>query len=130
MIVLDASVLIAHLDGNDAFHARAVGLLRATAGRRLAASVVTVAEVLVGPARTGMLTRAEGALGVLQLTTLGLGPEMPALLARVRADTGLKLPDCCVLLAAQQSGADALLTFDDRLRAAAETVGLAVDVPE
>jgi hypothetical protein len=36
----------------------------------------------------------------------------------------LKLPDCCVLLAAEDGRADAVLTFDDRLRRAAKRLGL------
>ena len=37
--------------------------------------------------------------------------------------TRLKLPDCCVVLAAQQRAA-AVLTFDDRLAAACERLGV------
>jgi len=39
-------------------------------------------------------------------------------LARLRAATGLKMPDCCVLLAVETTTAR-LATFDDRLRKAA-----------
>ena len=51
MIVLDASVLIAHLDSTDAHHDAARRVLHSAAGQDLAASVLTVAEVMVGPAR-------------------------------------------------------------------------------
>jgi hypothetical protein len=34
-------------------------------------------------------------------------------LAQLRADTGLKMPDCCVLLAARDSGAS-IASFDHR----------------
>jgi rRNA-processing protein FCF1 len=44
-------------------------------------------------------------------------------LAELRAETGLKLPDCCVSRAAQQSGA-AILTFDHRLGADARERGI------
>jgi len=43
-------------------------------------------------------------------------------LATLRAGTGLKLPDCCVLLAAEQVHA-AVATFDDRLAAAGRDHG-------
>ena len=48
-------------------------------------------------------------------------------LARLRTATGLKMPDCCVLLAAESTNAR-LATFDNRLRKAApardiDTVG-------
>jgi predicted nucleic acid-binding protein len=48
---------------------------------------------------------------------------IPVRLALLRAETGLKLPDCCVLLAAEQSGA-AVATFDDRLAGAVTRRGL------
>ena len=48
------------------------------------------------------------------------------LAALLRVDTRLKLPDCCVLLAAQDAGADTVATFDDRLGAAAEGLGISV----
>ncbi len=44
-------------------------------------------------------------------------------LARLRADTGLRMPDCCVLLAAQDA-AGRVAAFDDRLIRAAEVLGL------
>jgi predicted nucleic acid-binding protein len=127
--VLDASVLIAHLDGRDVFHEQAVELIRVASADRLAVSVVTLAEVLVGPARVGMLPRAQLAIESLRLMTCELGQDAPMLLAGLRVETGLKLPDCCVILAAVQAEAAAVLTFDDRLRAAAKAAGFAVELP-
>jgi predicted nucleic acid-binding protein len=46
-------------------------------------------------------------------------------LAALRAGTGLKLPDCCVLQAAEQAHAG-IATFDDRLAAAARELGVDV----
>jgi predicted nucleic acid-binding protein len=46
-------------------------------------------------------------------------------LAMLRAGTGLKMPDCCVLLAAEQAHGS-LATLDDRLATAATERGLAV----
>ena len=62
MIVLDASVLIAPLDATDSHHQRADRLLAASGSETLSASVVTLAEVLVGPSRTGAVDRALAAL--------------------------------------------------------------------
>ena len=118
MIVLDASVLIAHLDSADAHHDRAFALLLAAADDTFAASVLTVAEVLVGPARAGAVERATAALRRLGVVALPLDAAASAALATLRAATGLKLPDCCVLLAAEPHDA-ALATFDDRLAAEA-----------
>lgn len=125
MIVLAASVLIAHLDGADAHHERATRLLIEGAGEALGASPSTIAEILVGPARSGRLDAAQAALAELEVATVGLVDDAPARLATLRATTGLRLPDCCVLLAAETAD-DEVATFDDRLRRAATDLGMAV----
>jgi predicted nucleic acid-binding protein len=116
VIVLDASVLIAHLDRSDAHHERAQQLLLLAVDQELAASTVTLAEVLVAPARAGQLDRASAALDELGVRTVQLDANAHVRLATLRAATGLKLPDCCVLLAAEQVRGS-LATFDDRLAA-------------
>ena len=123
MIVLDASVLIAHLDAVDSHHERADRLLAASGSEELGASVVTLAEVLVGPARKGVVERALAALEQLAVAAVPVARETAVRLALVRAESGLKLPDCCVLLAAEESGA-AVATFDGRLAGAATSRGL------
>ena len=126
MIVVDAGVLIAHLDDNDALHDRALDALLATAEQTLGCSPITLAEVLVGPARAGRLRDARTAVMDLGVGEMPLGEDAAARLASLRADTALKMPDCCVLLAAEDAQADAVLTFDDRLARAAEQRGLPV----
>ena len=125
MIVLDASVLIAHFDASDAHHARAGALLLAAADEPLAASALSLAEVLVGPARAGRLDRAVAALHRLEVASVPLDEDAPSRLATLRAGSGLKLPDCCVLLATEQTRGD-LATFDDRLATAARDRGVIV----
>lgn len=124
MIVLDASVLIAHLDAGDAHHERASALLTDVATESLIASPLTLAEVLLGPARAGHLDRATTALAQLRVATQHLPEDAPLRLAMLRAETNLKLPDCCVLLAAEQTQAT-VSTVDRRLAAAAVERGLA-----
>lgn len=124
MIVLDASVLIAHLDAGDAHHERASALLADVAAESLCASSLTVAEVLVGPARAGHLDRATTVLGQLGVANQHLPEDASVRLAMLRAETNLKLPDCCVLLAAEQTHAT-VMTFDRRLAAAAGERGMA-----
>lgn len=126
MIVLDASVLIAHLDASDRHHERAVDLLVGTADVPFGASTVTLADVLVAPARGGRLDAARAVLDTLGVRELPLADGAAARLASLRADTGLKLPDCCVLLAAQVAHARAIASFDDRLTAAAERLGMEI----
>jgi predicted nucleic acid-binding protein len=120
LIVVDAGVLIAHLDENDALHDRAVEALLATAERPLGCSPITLAEVLVAPARAGRLRDARGAVTDLGVLEIALGDDAAARLAGLRAETVLNMPDCCVLLAAEDAPAEAVLTFDDRLARAAE----------
>lgn len=123
MIIVDASVLIAHLDVHDACHTQAEELLREAVEQPLAASSITIAEVLVGPARAGKLGAARAALGSLEVMEVPIPTGAAERLATLRADTGLKLPDCCVLLAAQEVAATAVLTFDDRLTKRAHELG-------
>lgn len=126
MIVVDASVLIAHLDENDALNDRALDALLAIAEKTLGCSPITLAEVLVGPARAGRLRDARTAVTDLGVSEIPLGQDAAARLAGLRADTALKMPDCCVLLAAEDARAEAVLTFDGRLARAAEQRGLPV----
>lgn len=120
MIVVDASVLIAHLDESDALHDQAVDALLAAVNQPLACSPITLAEVLVGPARAGRLHDARTAVADLGVVEIALGGDAAGRLAALRAETALKLPDCCVLLAAEDAQAEAVLTFDDRIARAAE----------
>ena len=124
MIVVDASVLIAHLDERDALHTRASDALLAAADRRLGCSPITLAEVLVGPARRDRLDAARAAVAELDVEEIPLGEDAAVRLAALRAGSGLKLPDCGVLLAAQDAAAEAVLTFDDALGREVERLGL------
>jgi predicted nucleic acid-binding protein len=123
VIVLDASVLIAHLDGSDPHHRGAQSLLEASGEEALGASTITLAETLVSPARANRLVDAETALKRLGVTELTLGENAPGRLAQLRAEVGLKMPDCCVLLVAQEH-AGRVATFDADLLAAARKLGL------
>jgi len=123
VIVLDASVLIAHLDGSDRHHAKARNLLEANSGEPLGASPITLAETLVAPARAGRLGDAEAALQRLGVQELPLGQGAPGQLAELRTEVGLKMPDCCVLLAAR--GHEGIVaSFDADLLSAAQKLGL------
>jgi predicted nucleic acid-binding protein len=122
LTVLDASVLLAHFDDSDPHSDAAAGIL--ADADALAASTITLAEVLVGAARAGRLQEQLAAIAQLQITELALEHGAAAALARLRADTGLRMPDCCVLHAALSSGADALATRDAQLARAAAAHGL------
>jgi predicted nucleic acid-binding protein len=122
VIVLDASVMIAVLDPLDAHFESARRLFVANTTERLAAHRLTVAESLV------LATRVKrGPAAASALAALGVGyfdePDDPMTLAELRATTGLRMPDCCVLHAALRERAK-LATFDARLAAAASSVGV------
>lgn len=124
MIVLDANVMIAVLDSDDAFHGEARQLLVDNISQRLVAHRLTMAESLVLASR-----RDAGAAAASALSALGVvvsdGLDDPASLADLRASTGLPMPDCCVLHATIREKAH-LATFDRRLAAAARAVGVVV----
>jgi predicted nucleic acid-binding protein len=128
VIVLDAGALIAFLDPGDALHPAAVASLLTCSEHELAVSPITHAEILVGPTRAGTLARTQEALAALRVSEVGLPVDAAPRLAGLRAGTGLKLPDCCVILAAQQC-AGAVLSFDDRLTAVARECHVAVREP-
>lgn len=123
MIVLDAGVLIAYLDGSDANHDSAVQLLEREVDQELRASPLSLAEVLVGPARAGRVDDAVAALRDLEIVEQPFPTDTAARLAQLRASTSLRMPDCCVLLAAQGAPAR-VASFDDALAKAAGGLGL------
>lgn len=125
MIVLDANVLIAYLDADDRHHTAAEALLARAIDSDLGANPLTLAEVLVVPARDGRLGSVLSALHDLEVRELPFPADTPIRLARLRAVTGLRMPDCCVLLAAEEAGAQ-LASFDDRLAWTAADRGLPV----
>lgn len=126
MIALDASVLIAHLSPTDAQNESATAILLAGTPGRMLVHTVTMAEVLVGGVRIG---QGAAMLDDLQATGIAVAPHddgEPLRLAELRATTGLKLPDCCVLDVAIHHQAR-LATVDDALAAAARQRGVPVD---
>lgn len=125
---VDASVLIAYFDANDAHHDAAANVLAEAVREDLVASAMTIAELLVVPARVGddALRMAQEAFTRLEIVDEPFPEDAAVRLARLRADSGLKMPDCCVLLAADTAGAERVATFDARLAKAARERGLEV----
>lgn len=118
LIVLDASVLIAYLDSDDDHHGLAETLLANEIVDDFAANSLTLAEVLAVPAREDRLDDVRQAMNDLNLQELPFPADTAVKLAQLRASTNLKMPDCCVLLAAEEARAR-IATFDDRLAGAA-----------
>ncbi len=125
MIALDASIVIALLENEDPHHEAAKAFLATSASESWIINVLTLAEVLVAPARVGRLQQAQSALDLLNIHTDSLAADQAPELASLRAETGLKMPDACVLLTALNRGAS-LATFDTKLTAAADRLGVAL----
>ncbi|MDR0594641.1 MAG: type II toxin-antitoxin system VapC family toxin [Bifidobacteriaceae bacterium] len=117
-VVLDANVLIAATEPNDPHHRRAVEAMTAAAPGTMAVHPLTLAEVLVGGVRQGRGPELKTAIEAAGVVILSGDVVDPLVIAAVRHDTGLKLPDAVVLATAQALGVD-LLTFDLALRARA-----------
>jgi predicted nucleic acid-binding protein len=124
MIVLDASIVIAHFAASDPHHARATELLRRTASEELSIHALTLAEVLVHAARTDREEWLAGEVATLGISKWLMDADAPIRLARLRATTTLPMPDCCVLDAAAMQQAS-VMTFDRRLATKATELGIA-----
>jgi len=125
VIVLDATVLIAHFGSADRHHDSATHLLNELVGDILLVHPVNLAEVLVGGVRQGRGQQMAADLETLGVVVADQLEGEPLRLAELRVRSGLKLPDCCALDTAitRQS---ALATFDQALAAAARTEGVQV----
>ena len=97
----------------------------ATDRRELLPHPLTLAECLVGPARVGREAEALRVIETLGIASVRVTDEQPLALARLRADTSLRMPDCCVLAAALETGAS-LATFDATLARVASERGVVV----
>jgi predicted nucleic acid-binding protein len=78
------------------------------------------------PALIAHLDEARRALDELVVEPIEIGSDAAPLLALLRTETSLRMPDCCVLHAASRTRADTILTFDERLARVARSRGLNV----
>lgn len=118
MIVVDAGVLIGLLDDGDAHHESAVTLFEQHQPPYLV-HALTLAEVLVGPARRGREDEVWRDLQAIGVEVAVLGADEPLALSRLRASHRLKMPDTCVLGTAEHYDVY-LATFDHQLAGVAE----------
>jgi len=123
VIVLDANILIAHSRIDHQFHAAAEKILATPDD--FVVHPLTMAEYLVLPAQLGLESEAIellGSIGIRLVPEFDLGgPDAWAtLLAKVRAETKLRMPDAVVLATARALNCK-LATFDTHLATAAST---------
>lgn len=114
---LDAGVIIAFLDADDAHHDAARSAISDAFDNadRLSIAASALAECLVGPARRGpkAVEVVRALLERLPVSVVDLDADIAVRAARLRArHRSLKLPDALVLATAEQSAADRLITAD------------------
>lgn len=114
---LDAGVIIAFLDADDAHHDAARSAISDALDNadRLSIAASALAECLVGPARRGpkAVEVVRALLERLPVSVVDLDADIAVRAARLRArHRSLKLPDALVLATAEQSAADRLITAD------------------
>lgn len=119
LTVLDAGVVIAGLDADDAHHAAVAGALGTARDRgdSFILPMSAYAEVLVRPATHGpaAVTRVDAALDASAISVADAGREIARRAATLRArHQSLRLPDALVIATAVELDADHLLTTDRR----------------
>jgi len=122
---MDASVLIAHLNPADPHHRSATEVLLSGGPGRMLVHMITLAEVLIGGVRIGQGASMRDDLRAAGITVAPSDEDESLRLAELRAGSGLKLPDCCVLDVALRHRAR-LATFDMHLAAEAAKRGVPV----
>ena len=111
-------MVIAHLYPHDPHHQAATEFLRESAGEELAIHSLNLAEVLVGGVKAGRGQEMLDDLETIGIRVAERPAGEPLRLAKLRASSGLKLPDCCALDTALAT-ASTLATFDGALAEAA-----------
>jgi predicted nucleic acid-binding protein len=121
ILALDSNVLIYHLEGLEPYRELTTALIAGLAAREWQAviSTITVAEILVGPHRSGTarkLTAAREFVEGLPNTLLAdVTLDVADLGARLRA-RGARMPDALILATAALHEVGALVTNDASLR--------------
>lgn len=114
VVVLDASVVIAFLDPDDALHEAAVQALTRHQHHELVMPASVYAEILVAPYRRGpeAVSEVESFLADFAIRMDALTPTTARAAAKLRSGSRLRLPDALVLATATEIDADTVLTGD------------------
>jgi predicted nucleic acid-binding protein len=129
-VLLDTSVILAYLAGSEPVSPSAAILLDdlVRAGRNPATiSALTLAECLVRPFRSSPAAAAAvhaAISGLPSVTIADVTPSVAHEAARIRARTGLRLPDATILATATTSAIDHVVANDARWLSAIEAARL------
>lgn len=116
LVVLDASVIIGFLDPEDALHDACAAALAAHQHDDLLAPASVYAEILVAPYRTGheAVAEVDAFLADFSVEVAPVTAEIARGAARLRSrHRSLRIPDALVLAAADEIGADVVLSGDE-----------------
>jgi predicted nucleic acid-binding protein len=116
LVVLDASVVIAFLDPDDALHDAAVAALTDHQHDELLIPTSAYAEILVAPHRRGSeaVAEVEAVLSDFSIRPETLTPAIARGAAKLRSESrSLRLPDALVLATAAELGAEVVLTGEE-----------------
>jgi predicted nucleic acid-binding protein len=117
LVVLDAGVVIAHLDPEDSHHEAAAASLADHAGDDLRLPASAYAETLVDAYTSGRAGETASKIAALDIHVEVLDAVTAERAAQLRAQhRSLRLPDALVLATAEKVKADAVLTTDRRRR--------------
>lgn len=115
LVVVDSAPLIYLLDDHPEFAAAFVGLftLQAEGKIEIAISTIAMAEVLAGPFKHGQVVLAKRYEKELaNFEVVPVSHDIAVTAARIRASTGLRLPDAIQAATTLEVGAAALVTHD------------------
>ena len=127
LVVLDASVVIAFLDPDDALHEAAVAALSEYQHEELVIPSSVYAEILVAPYRRGTeeVDEVESFLTDFAVRIEAITPAIARAAAKLRSESrGVRLPDALVLATADELEADRVLTGDESWAAISRHVEL------
>ena len=116
LVVLDASVVIAFLDPDDALHAATVEALTEHQHDELVIPLTVYAEILVAPYRRGTeaVAEIEAFLADFAVHIEEMTPSIARAAAHLRSESrSPRLPDTLVLATADELEADRVLTGDE-----------------
>lgn len=116
LVVLDASVVIAFLDPDDALHEAAVQALTEHQHAELLIPTSAYAEILVAPHRRGSeaVAEVEAFISDFAIRLEALTPAIARAAAKLRSESRmLRLPDALVLATTEELGAGVVLTGDE-----------------